>query len=64
MIGLFEILLVGAILMLVFGARHVSKAGSTLGKTLGGFRKGLKEDREKDVTPIPPEPPTTKKRGT
>ena len=37
-----------AIVLVIFGPKALPKLGRSLGKTLGGFKKGLKEDEEDD----------------
>jgi sec-independent protein translocase protein TatA len=42
-LGGWEIVLVVAIALLVFGPKKLPELGSSLGKSITGFRKGLKE---------------------
>jgi sec-independent protein translocase protein TatA len=49
---MFELLIIGVVLLLVFGAGKIRGAGSDLGAAVKGFRKGLKE-------PKPQRPPQT-----
>ena len=37
-----------AIVLVIFGPKALPKLGRSLGKTLGGFKKGLKEDDDED----------------
>ena len=43
-IGTTELLIVLAIVLVIFGPKALPKLGRSMGKTIGGFRKGLKED--------------------
>lgn len=43
-IGTTELLIVLAIVLVIFGPRALPKLGRSLGKTLGNFRRGMKED--------------------
>lgn len=45
-IGIWELLIILAIALLIFGPKALPKLGESLGKTIGGFKKGLKEDEE------------------
>ena len=47
-IGTTELLIVLAIVLVIFGPKALPKLGRYLGKTLGGFKKGLKEDEGDD----------------
>ena len=47
-IGTSELLIVLAIVLVIFGPKALPKLGRSMGKTIGGFRKGLKEDVEED----------------
>lgn len=44
--GLPELLIVLVIILLVFGAGKLTDIGSSLGKGVREFRKGLREDEE------------------
>ena len=37
-----------AIVLVIFGPKALPKLGRSLGKTLGSFKKGLKDDEEDD----------------
>lgn len=45
-IGTTELLIVLAIVLVIFGPKALPKLGRSVGKTIGGFRKGLKDDVE------------------
>ena len=47
-IGTTELLIVLAIVLVIFGPKALPKFGRSMGKTIGGFRKGLKEDVDDD----------------
>ena len=47
-IGTTELLIVLAIVLVIFGPKALPKLGRSMGKTIGGFRKGLTEDVEDD----------------
>ncbi len=42
--GIWELILILAILLIVFGASRFEDLGSSLGKGISGFRKSLKDD--------------------
>ena len=44
--GIWELLIVLAIALLIFGPKALPKLGEALGKTIGSFKKGLSEDEE------------------
>lgn len=46
----WHILLLLVIVMLVFGPNRISGLGKSLGQAIRGFKKGLTEDPEIDVT--------------
>ena len=46
--GIWELLIVLAIALLIFGPKALPKLGKSLGKTVGNFKKGLSEDDEDD----------------
>ena len=47
-IGTTELLIVLAIVLVIFGPKALPKLGRCLGKTLGSFKKGLKDDEDDD----------------
>ncbi|MCD7845485.1 MAG: twin-arginine translocase TatA/TatE family subunit [Oscillospiraceae bacterium] len=50
-LGIWELLVILAIVLLIFGPKALPKLGESLGKTIGNFKKGLEdddEDKEKD----------------
>ena len=58
-LGMTEMLVVGVLLLLVFGAKRLPEMGSSLGKGIIEFKKSLKEVKtsievdDGDVTPAP-----------
>ncbi len=46
-----ELLIVGAIILLLFGANRLTDVGSSLGKGIREFRKALREDDEPKTEP-------------
>lgn len=50
-IGMPELLLILLIVLIVFGAGKLPEIGVGLGRAIRGFRKGLSEPEEIDVTP-------------
>ncbi|MFQ5543972.1 MAG: twin-arginine translocase TatA/TatE family subunit [Nitrospiria bacterium] len=50
-IGMPELLVVLVIILVVFGAGKLPEIGSGLGKAIRGFKKGVSEPDEIDVTP-------------
>lgn len=43
-IGLMELLVILAIALLIFGPKALPKMGRSLGKTIGMFKKGIREE--------------------
>ncbi len=46
-IGIWELLVILAIVLLIFGPKALPKLGESLGKTIGNFKKGLEDDDDK-----------------
>ena len=42
--GVWELLIILAIALLIFGPKALPKLGESIGKTIGNFKKGLAED--------------------
>lgn len=67
-LGPLEITGIIVLALLLFGGRKLPELGSSVGKTITNFRKGLKEaDEEKheaDVVPPPPAPTSTTTAST
>lgn len=47
-IGLPELLIVLAVVLLVFGVGRIARVGGELGKGVSAFREGLREGQEKE----------------
>lgn len=45
-VGIWELLIILAIALLIFGPKALPKLGESLGKTIGNFKKGLNEEDE------------------
>ncbi|MFQ5779379.1 MAG: twin-arginine translocase TatA/TatE family subunit [Nitrospiria bacterium] len=50
-IGMPELLIVLVIILVIFGAGKLPEIGTGLGKAIRGFKKGVSEPDEIDVTP-------------
>lgn len=50
-IGMTELLVILAIVLVIFGANKLPEIGSGMGKAIGNFKKSVKEANEIDVTP-------------
>lgn len=49
--GTFELILILAVVILIFGGRKLPEIGAALGKGIRNFRKSLQGQDEIDVTP-------------
>lgn len=49
--GIWELLIVLAIALLIFGPKALPKLGKSLGKTVGNFKKGLEDDDDDEDEP-------------
>ena len=52
-LGITELLVILAIVVVIFGARRLPELGSGLGKAIKNFRAGVSGKDEIDVTPGP-----------
>lgn len=50
-IGMTELLVILAIVLVIFGAGKLPEIGAGMGKAIGNFRKSVRESNEIDVTP-------------
>jgi sec-independent protein translocase protein TatA len=50
-LGLPELLIILAVVLLVFGVGRISRIGSELGKGISAFREGVREGKEDEETP-------------
>lgn len=53
-IGMPELLVLLLIVLIIFGAGKLPEIGTGLGKAIRGFKKGMSEPDEIDVTPRQP----------
>ena len=67
--GVPELLIILAVILLIFGPKNLPKLGNALGKTVKGLREGMapdtpEEDEEEEVEYVEEEPvkKTTKKK--
>jgi len=51
MFGSQDIILIGIIVVVLFGAARLPKIGSGIGQAIRNFKKGISEPNEIDVTP-------------
>ena len=49
--GTFELILILAVIVLIFGGRKLPEIGAALGKGINNFRKSVQGKDEIDVTP-------------
>lgn len=49
--GFFELLIILAIVVLIFGAKKLPEIGGGIGKAISNFKKATSEPDEIDVTP-------------
>ena len=50
-LGMWELLIILAIILVIFGAGKLPEIGSGLGKGISNFRQATKEAKEVDITP-------------
>lgn len=50
--GMSELLVILAIVLLLFGAKRLPELASGLGKAIKNFRRGMDTDDDIDVTPV------------
>jgi sec-independent protein translocase protein TatA len=60
-LGLFEIIIILAIIFFIFGGRKIPQLSKGFGLAVRNFKKGLHEPEAIDVTPKKEDPP--EKRG-
>lgn len=56
-LGIGELLLIAAVLLLLFGAAKLPQLGQGLGESVKSFRKAFREVQGGDGDPKPPPPP-------
>jgi sec-independent protein translocase protein TatA len=57
MLNMWEIVLIVAVVVLLFGARKLPELARGLGQGIKEFKKSTKEDSAPPVPPAPPAPP-------
>jgi sec-independent protein translocase protein TatA len=50
-IGMTELLIILAIVLVIFGAGKLPEIGAGMGSAIGNFRKSVREQNEIDITP-------------
>lgn len=50
-IGMTELLVILAIVLVIFGANKLPEIGKGMGQAIGNFKKSMKEANEIDITP-------------
>jgi len=50
-ISIWQLLIILAIVLVLFGAKRLSTLGSDLGSVVKGFRKAMKDEEKEDVRP-------------
>jgi len=58
-LGIQELLIILAILLLIFGPKRLPQLGNALGRTIKGFRKGIQESEENGTSDDPQIPKST-----
>ena len=51
MFGTQDLIIIGVIVVVLFGASKLPQLGSGIGQAIRNFKKGISEDDEIDVTP-------------
>ena len=51
MFGTQDLILIGIIVVVLFGATRLPQIGSGIGQAIKNFKKGISEDDEIDITP-------------
>ncbi len=62
-IGLPELLIILAVVLLIFGVGRISRVGGELGKGVSAFREGLREGQEETTKEKLPEATTTEEKS-
>ena len=55
--GFWQVLLILAIVVLLFGGKKLPELGGAIGETIKNFKKGIKEDDGKKITDNNDKPP-------
>jgi sec-independent protein translocase protein TatA len=64
MFGTQDLLLIGVIVVVLFGATKLPQLGSGIGQAIRNFKKGVSEGNEIDVTPKNEIDENSKKEGS
>lgn len=62
-LGMTEILIILAIVLLVFGARRLPEIGAAMGKSIREFKRSMSEVTDEIERPAPP-PPEPRRLGS
>lgn len=62
-IGMTELLIILAIVLVIFGAGKLPEIGAGVGSAIGNFRKSVRDQNEIDITPSKEEEKTEDKEG-
>ena len=62
-IGMTELLIILAIVLVIFGAGKLPEIGAGMGSAIGNFRKSIKDQNEIDITPSKEEEKAEDKEG-
>ncbi len=57
-VGPTELLLIGLIVVIIFGARRLPELGKSLGEGIKNFKKSITSKEEESETPDKSEPPS------
>ena len=63
-IGMTELLIILAIVLVIFGAGKLPEIGAGMGSAIGNFRKSIREQNEIDITPSKEEGKEEGKEGS
>lgn len=58
MMGVGEIIIIGGVIVLIFGATRIPKLGKSIGEGIRALKKGLNEDPEEETEAGPDEAET------
>ncbi len=61
--GIPELLIIGGIIILLFGAKKLPHLGGAIGESIKNFRKGVKEGEKEDTKSIDEPKDVTNKEG-
>lgn len=58
-LGYMELLVIGAVALLLFGAKKIPEVAKAIGQSVNAFKNGLKEGAVEEKSPAAVEPPKT-----